>query len=90
MPSRRSLFFVWFALLALLSATVAASFLLRGGPSLATSLGIALAKGALVVWFFMNLRREGHLVRLAAAGAIVVLLIFLFLVSTDYGIRGGF
>jgi cytochrome c oxidase subunit 4 len=83
----RSLIAVWGALMALLAATVIGSFLLTGPSSIALSLGIALAKVALVFWFFMQLRRESGLVRVFAVGAAVWLMILLALTGTDYATR---
>jgi cytochrome c oxidase subunit IV len=69
MVSTRSMILVWLALLLLLAATVAASFVAAGGVNVAVSLGIAFCKAALVFWFFMNLRAESGLIRIAALGA---------------------
>jgi len=78
----------WIVLLLLLCATVGASFVLAGAASLAVALGIAFAKAAVVYWFFMGLRREGGLVRLAAVIGTLWLLILLSLASLDYLTRG--
>jgi cytochrome c oxidase subunit 4 len=87
MNNARPLLLAWLALMALLVATVAASFVLSGPISLATSLAIALAKAALIFWFFMHLREEGGLLRLVAIGAGAWLLILLLLSLTDYATR---
>ena len=79
--------FAWIASICLLTATVAASFAVTGPTSITVSLGIALAKAALICWFFMNLRAESGLLRLAAGAAAVWLLIFLALVAADYATR---
>jgi len=78
---------VWIGLLVLLAMTVGASFVLSGAPSLAASLGIALAKAALVFWFFMRLRAEGGLVRLIALAAGAWFLLLLLLSFADYLMR---
>jgi cytochrome c oxidase subunit 4 len=78
---------VWAALLALLAATVSASFILTGTASLATSLVIALTKAVLIFWFYMHLREESGLVRLVAIGAGVWLAIAFILVFADYATR---
>jgi cytochrome c oxidase subunit 4 len=75
---------IWAVLIGLLGLTVVASFLLQGVPSVAASLGIALAKAGLIFWFFMRLRSEGGLMRLAATGAAIWLVVLLSLVSVDY------
>ena len=88
-PHSRLLVLVWAALLVLLAATVGASFLPIGGSGrTAISLSIALAKAALIFWFYMHLREEGGLVRLAAAAGALWLLIMLALMSADYLTRG--
>lgn len=83
----RPLLLVWAALLALLALTIAASFVLTGPLSLAASLSIALAKAALVFWFYMHLKEEGGLVRLAAVAAGAWLLILFALSASDFATR---
>ncbi len=85
--SVRLIVLVWAALLGLLALTVGASLILTGPASLAAGLGIALAKATLIYWFFMHLRDASGLIRLAAAGALVWLLILLTLVGVDYANR---
>jgi cytochrome c oxidase subunit IV len=87
MVSTRSMILVWLALLLLLAATVAASFVAAGGVNVAVSLGIAFCKAALVFWFFMNLRAESGLIRIAALGAVTWLLLLLLLSGTDFATR---
>jgi cytochrome c oxidase subunit 4 len=82
--ARKGLGSVWFALLALLGATIGASYLLSGAASAVTSLGIALAKAALIFWYFMQLQGEKGLVRVFAVGALVWLMILLVLSTIDY------
>jgi cytochrome c oxidase subunit 4 len=81
------LFIVWAALLALLGLTVGASLVLTGTPSLIASLAIAMAKAGLIVWVFMQLRREGGLIRVMALGAVFWLLILLGYLVLDYATR---
>lgn len=83
----RTILLVWAGLIGLLALTVAASLVLTGAASLAAGLGIALAKAALIAWFFMHLRGASGLVRLAAAGALIWLLILLTLTGIDYATR---
>jgi cytochrome c oxidase subunit 4 len=80
----RGLILVWAMLLVLLALTVAGSFVFTGPSSLAVSLGIALAKSALVYWFFMNLRQENGLIRVVALGVAAWLLILFLLAGFDY------
>ena len=88
MIGTRSILLVGLALLVLLALTVGASFLVHGALSAAVSLGIALCKAALVFWFFMNLRAESGLIRLAGMAAAVWLLLLLFLSAADFATRG--
>ena len=90
MTGFRPLILVWIALLVLLGLTVTASFQFAGPPSIAASLGIALTKAALIFWFFMHLREEGGVLRLAAIAAAVWLLILFLLAAADYTTRGAF
>jgi cytochrome c oxidase subunit IV len=83
----RSFVWTWVSLLALLALTLAASFVLTGALSLASSIGIALAKAALIFWFFMHLREESALLRLVAVGAGAWLFILLLLSAMDYVTR---
>jgi cytochrome c oxidase subunit 4 len=87
MKGAKPLVLVWAALMGLLALTLGASFVFTGPLSLVTSLGIAFTKAALVFWFFMHLREEGGLVRLAAVGAGVWLLILFILSAADYTTR---
>jgi cytochrome c oxidase subunit 4 len=82
--SARTLVLVWAALLVLLALTIGATFLPIGPLKPAVNLGIAFAKAALIFWFYMHLREESGLVRLAAVGAGAWLLIMLMLMSSDF------
>ncbi|VWX47348.1 cytochrome C oxidase subunit IV family protein [Novosphingobium sp. 9U] len=75
---------VWLILLALLATTIAATFLPLGPWSPAVSYGIAVAKAALVLWFFMDMRREGGLPRLAAMAGFIWLTILFTLTFADF------
>ncbi|HEY1384745.1 MAG TPA: cytochrome C oxidase subunit IV family protein [Dongiaceae bacterium] len=88
MASVRAIIGVWLALMLLLAVTVGASFATTGLVSAGVSLGIAFCKAALVLWFFMNLRAENGLIRIAAVGAAIWLLILLLLSATDFAARG--
>ncbi|WP_035484794.1 cytochrome C oxidase subunit IV family protein [Geminicoccus roseus] len=87
MTGLRPLLLVWLALLALLAATVAASFVLTGPLAMSTAIAIALAKAGLIFWFFMHLHEASGLIRLVAVGALVWLLILFTLTSADYATR---
>jgi cytochrome c oxidase subunit 4 len=78
---------VWAALVALLSLTVALSFAPMGVWRLPASLAIAAAKAGLVVWFYMELRREGGLTRLAALVGLLFLTLLIGITGVDVAIR---
>ncbi|MBN9032461.1 MAG: hypothetical protein BGO05_22320 [Rhizobiales bacterium 63-7] len=88
MPKAMQILSVWLALMALLAATVVSSMLLQGTAGLAASLVIALAKAALVFWFFMHLREENGLARIAATGAVLWVAILFLLSGLDIVTRG--
>ncbi len=81
--ARKRLAIVWLALMGLLALTVAGSFTVTGAASAAVSFGVAIAKVALIFWFFMQLRTEKGLIRVFAVGAIAWLGILLTLVTID-------
>lgn len=83
------LLLTWLSLLGLLGLTIGASFVLKGGPSLGTSLAIAFVKAALVFWYFMRLRAEPGLIRLAAMAGGAWLLLLVVLSFADYLTRPG-
>ncbi len=83
-----SLALVWLALLALLAATAASSFVPLGGWNSALNLAIAAVKALLVALFFMHLSSAGALLRLAAVAALLWLALLFGLSWTDYGTRG--
>jgi cytochrome c oxidase subunit 4 len=78
---------VWIALMLLLSATIAASFLPIGNWRQLINLAIAAAKAGLILWFFMELRSETALVRLIAGSAGALLFIFAVMLTADYSLR---
>jgi len=80
----RRLLLSYFALLALLATTVAASFLPLGNFALPVSVSIACAKAMLIMLFFMQLRRATSLTRLAAGAGFVWLAILLALSAPDF------
>lgn len=89
MPRRETatLVLVWAALMALLAATVGISFLHWGAWNSVLNLGIAVAKTALILWFYMHFRRTRPLVRLAGAMAPLWLAILFGLALSDYFTR---
>ena len=79
---------IWAAMLALLAVSVAATLLPIGVWRQAISLGIAVLKAGLILWFFMGFRRADGLNRLYAAGALAFLAVMITLLSADYFTRG--
>jgi len=80
----RKLVIIWAALLALLALTIGATFVPIGAFKPVVNLGVAFAKAALIFWFYMHLREEGGVVRLAAIGAVAWLAIMFLLMLTDF------
>jgi caa(3)-type oxidase subunit IV len=72
------------ALLVLLTLTAASSFIRMGPGNLATTLAISAAKMGVIAVFFMELKRAGNLLRLAAVVGLMWLMILLMLVLADY------
>ncbi|HEV7223042.1 MAG TPA: cytochrome C oxidase subunit IV family protein [Pirellulales bacterium] len=88
-PSVGALIAVFFALMALLAATVAVSEIDLGGPwNFAAAAAIATFKASLIIWFFMNLRYSTPLSRLTAFAALFWLAIMFVLTFADYLTRG--
>lgn len=79
--TRMGAIFVGIALLMLLSATIGATFL---GLGAGANVGIAAVKAALVLWFFMELRNSGGLLRLVAFGSMAWLAILFGLGFVDW------
>jgi len=80
-------FAIFFALMALLIATVWASYFDLGAGNAAIALTIAVAKAMLVILFFMHVRHAGKLVWIFAGAAFLWLGILLSLTLTDYASR---
>ncbi len=78
---------VWLGLFALLALTTAMAFVQLGSANLAIALATAIAKAALVLWFFMELKGSAGLVRAFALAGFLWLLILIVLTWTDYSQR---
>ena len=78
---------VWLGLLALVALTTGMAFVPLGALNLPIALGIAICKALLVLWFFMELKGSGGLVRVAAAAGFFWLLIMVTLTWADFGHR---
>lgn len=74
---------VWAALIGLLALTVFMAFLPLGWFKAPVAYAIATAKAALVLWFFMEMRREGGIPRLAMAAGFVWICTLLVLSAAD-------
>ena len=78
---------IFFALMALLAITVGVAYVDLGELNLAVAMGIAIAKAALIVSFFMHLRYGRRLTWVFAGAGFFWLAIMLVLVMTDYATR---
>lgn len=74
---------VWAALLALLALSYGMAILPLGSLNTAAGPLIALVKASLVMGFYMELRRSGSLVRLAALAGLTFVLVFFALTLAD-------
>jgi len=83
MKAVRIILVAWIALLALLALTIAASFAPLGRALPFVSYAIAIAKTAIVVWIFMELRLRDGLQRIALATGFAWLAILLILLFAD-------
>ncbi|QYM78811.1 cytochrome C oxidase subunit IV family protein [Horticoccus luteus] len=86
--SVRAIFGVFIALMVLLALTALADYLPPSRWALPISLTIAVAKMALIFLFFMHLRYQRGMVRIAAAAGFFWLAILLTLTFGDYLTRG--
>jgi len=85
--SVRALVLAWAALLALLAATFAIAHLRLGAWNTVASMGIASIKVTIVALVFMNLRRAGAAIALAAIVGLVWLALLFGLSGADYATR---
>ena len=84
------LLIVWVALMALLSLTIAATLLGLGPAAPFISYGIALTKAGLILWFFMDLRKDRGTERLAGFSAFAWAAILFVFLAADYLTRSAF
>jgi cytochrome c oxidase subunit 4 len=80
----RLLLTCYVALLALLVATVAASFADLGHLSALVSVAISVAKAMLIALVFMDLRKEKPLLRVFATVGVLMVVVGLTLSLSDY------
>lgn len=76
------------ALLGLLLLTVGAAYIDLGPLNTVVAMSVSLAKGALILLFFMHLRHGSGLVRLAAFAGFFWLGILFVLALSDFLTRG--
>jgi cytochrome c oxidase subunit 4 len=79
----RTFVLVWFALLILTGVTVAAAQFHFGELNVWIALGIATLKSGLVVAFFMHMKYEQPLFKLALLSALAILAIFVGMTFLD-------
>lgn len=79
---------VWAALIALTITTVAVSKLELGEFNFFAAMTIAVIKGSLVVWFFMNVRQATSMTRLFVGAGFFWMAILIVFVLSDYISRG--
>ena len=80
---------VWVALMALLALTVGLTFAPMGAWRLAASLGIAVAKAALVGWVFMELGKAPLMTRVVAIATLSILMVLILMSGIDAATRSG-
>jgi cytochrome c oxidase subunit 4 len=80
--------FVFLALIVLTFTTVAVSKLELGEYNFICAMTIAVIKGSLVVWFFMDVRRSSSMTKLFVCAGFFWLAILLTFVLSDYLSRG--
>ncbi len=82
--SAKTYFKTFAALFGLLLLTVGANFVNLGPFNILVALAISVAKGALIILFFMEVRYSHPIVWLFASAAFLWLVILLVITMTDY------
>lgn len=88
MKNVRAILYAWVALLVLLALTIGASFAPLGPVLPFVSYSIAIAKTAIVIWLFMEMKTRDGLQRLALGVGFVWVFILLLLSLADFLTRG--
>ncbi len=78
---------VWLALVVLTGITIMVAGLQVGGWSVFAAIFIAAIKGALVLFYFMHLRYEGALFKVALTVAMLTLAVIMALTFADVSFR---
>ena len=81
---------IFFALMVLTAATVGAAFVNLGTFNFPVAMIIAGVKACLVVWFFMHVKYQSHLTKLAIAMGLFFLTILLGETLVDYVSKDNF
>jgi cytochrome c oxidase subunit 4 len=88
MKNVRPILYAWVALITLLALTIGASFAPLGPVLPFVSYAIAIAKTALIIWLFMEMKTRDGLQRIALGVGFVWLFILLLLSFADILTRG--
>jgi len=80
-------FMIWFGLLVLTGVTVTVAGLHLGEMSIVSAILIAAVKGALVLFYFMNLMFEKRLFKIMFVVALLTLTVILLLTFVDVSFR---
>ncbi len=80
--------FVFIALIVLTITTVGVSKLELGEYNFICAMTIAVIKGTLVVWFFMDVRRSSSMTKLFVGAGFFWMAILLVFILSDYLSRG--
>ncbi len=78
---------VWFSLLVLTAATIIAAGLQFGQWSVLAAIAIATVKGTLVLLYFMHLKYEPAMFKVASIVALLTLTIIMVVTFTDFSFR---
>ena len=81
---RRTYFFVFLALIAMLAGTIAMSFYDLGMWNTVVAIVFAVAKAVLVILFFMHIRHSSQLIRIFVMAGFIWLAILIGLTLSDY------
>lgn len=77
----------WIALMICLAVTCASSYIAMGPWNSAINMAISCVKAVLIAIFFMQLRRPGALLRIAAVTGLIWLALLFGVSWTDYATR---
>lgn len=78
---------IWFGLLVLTGVTIIAASLHFGQWSIMAAIAIATAKGSLVLYIFMNLKREERLFKIMLFLALCTMTVIMVLTFADISFR---